>query len=270
MKKTERKTKRPAANVDARVMNCGLDEIKELIELVAEKQFTEFELERGGFRLRLARGGAPQAPATPFDAARRSKRHSGRHRDRRRSHAAALAAVPAPPEEALHLVTSPIVGTFYRSPSPTAEPFVEVGDRVAVGTDALHHRGDEAHERDPVGCRRRDRQNLRRKRPAGRVRPAAVRYQDVGDRINSEGHTDAGHRESLIRSTVRLIAVSPLCSKKSSLPTAARSPVESSGRARNSTSRRSRSTPRPTAMPCTCASPTKPICIGPAPPRKAI
>jgi acetyl-CoA carboxylase biotin carboxyl carrier protein len=38
------------------------------------------------------------------------------------------------PEEQLHTVTSPIVGTFYRAPSPTSDPYVTVGDRVAPGT----------------------------------------------------------------------------------------------------------------------------------------
>ena len=66
---------------------------------------------------------------------------------------------PAPEaaDEKLHIITSPIVGTFYRAPSPTAEPFVTIGDEVEAGQDALHHRGDEAHERDTVGGRRADR-----------------------------------------------------------------------------------------------------------------
>jgi len=43
------------------------------------------------------------------------------------------APTPAPPEEILHIVASPIVGTFYRSPSPTAESFVKLGDTVETG-----------------------------------------------------------------------------------------------------------------------------------------
>ena len=42
-------------------------------------------------------------------------------------------AVPSGPPAGAHVVTSPFVGTFYRSPSPDAEPFVEVGDRVREG-----------------------------------------------------------------------------------------------------------------------------------------
>lgn len=110
----------------------SLDEIKELIDLVAEKQFNEFELERGAFRLRLSRGVrfaevaataiAPVAVAGAASAAPES----------------APAVVPSPsaspaPEESLYMVTSPIVGTFYRAASPTAEPFVKVGDPVDAG-----------------------------------------------------------------------------------------------------------------------------------------
>ena len=45
----------------------------------------------------------------------------------------AAAAAPAPAEEPLHFVTSPIVGTFFRSPSPTAEVFVKLGDTIQEG-----------------------------------------------------------------------------------------------------------------------------------------
>ena len=70
-------------------------------------------------------------------------------------------------------IESPMVGTFYRAPEPGAPPFVEVGDVVARRADALHPRGDEAHERGegrPRGDRARD---PRRQRAAGRVRPGA-------------------------------------------------------------------------------------------------
>jgi acetyl-CoA carboxylase biotin carboxyl carrier protein len=47
---------------------------------------------------------------------------------------AAAAAEPADPHAGMHAVKSPIVGTFYPSPSPDAEPYVKVGDKVEVGT----------------------------------------------------------------------------------------------------------------------------------------
>jgi acetyl-CoA carboxylase biotin carboxyl carrier protein len=114
-------------------------ELKELIEFLIEKDIAEFELERGDVKVRIKRGGAQMLPGSvpPIP-----------------SHAAAVAAVPgssglpattpteapSPPErtptaeeEKLHSVRSPIVGTFYESPSPGSPPFVKVGDKVEVG-----------------------------------------------------------------------------------------------------------------------------------------
>ena len=60
------------------------------------------------------------------------------------------AEAPAPVDEdaALHMVKSPIVGTFYESPSPGSPAFVKIGDQVEVGTGAVHCGSDEADERD--------------------------------------------------------------------------------------------------------------------------
>jgi acetyl-CoA carboxylase biotin carboxyl carrier protein len=150
MKKTERKTPAPAGKrrVAAKKKSAAgisslpsvtaegrqnLEEIKALIELVAEKQITEFELERGDFRLRIQRGGSkvsaeqsyvptvvmpPPLPAPPADIAQ--------------APAAPVSNAP-PPEENLHIITSPIVGTFYRASSPTADPFIKVGDSLSKG-----------------------------------------------------------------------------------------------------------------------------------------
>jgi acetyl-CoA carboxylase biotin carboxyl carrier protein len=111
--------------------NLSLSEIRELIELISEKQFNEFELERGGFRLRLQKG-APRVAAEashPVVIAAPAA-------ESRTSAPPMPSAAPAPaaePEEKLHIVNSPIVGTFYRSPSPTADAFVKIGDNVETG-----------------------------------------------------------------------------------------------------------------------------------------
>jgi acetyl-CoA carboxylase biotin carboxyl carrier protein len=103
----------------------SLKEIKELIDLVAEHGLAGLEIERAGFRLRIegARppggNGAGTQGEVPIPLA-----------------AAVPAAAEAPaaaPEENLHVVTSPIVGTFYRAPSPEANPFAEVGERISKG-----------------------------------------------------------------------------------------------------------------------------------------
>jgi acetyl-CoA carboxylase biotin carboxyl carrier protein len=101
-------------------------EIKELIDLISERGLAGVEIERTGFRLRIegarpAGNGAveatPIASAPPVLTA-----------------AASLAAAAAEKEaENVHVITSPIVGTFYRAPSPESDPFAEVGERVAKG-----------------------------------------------------------------------------------------------------------------------------------------
>jgi acetyl-CoA carboxylase biotin carboxyl carrier protein len=113
-------------------------ELKELIEFLIEKDIAEFELERGDVKVRIKRAGdhtvvhthgeprfyavppapgaAPELGAVPVVVA------------------APAAPAPAPtPEEGLHSVKSPIVGTFYEAPSPGAPPFVKPGDTVEVG-----------------------------------------------------------------------------------------------------------------------------------------
>ncbi len=108
----------------------NLQEIKDLIEFVAEKNFDQIEIERGDFRLRISKGGERSLPLpAPVMA---------------QPMAAPVPAIPvvstvgveAPPaqvEEDLHVVTSPIVGTFYRSTSPTVDPFAKIGDSVNAG-----------------------------------------------------------------------------------------------------------------------------------------
>jgi len=112
-----------------------LTEIKELIEFVSKKEFNEFELELGGFRLRW-RKGAPE-PAAPSRPPANVPQYAGENRPVEFVSAPPAATQPAPapvqPEEELHIVASPIVGTFFRSPSPTAEPFVKLGDTVEAG-----------------------------------------------------------------------------------------------------------------------------------------
>ena len=118
-------------------------EIKELVEFLIEKDVTEFELERGDVKMRIKRGQqvqVVQAPVAPMMAA--SVVAPG-HLPLSAPAAAASsspAATPGPSapaaaaeEEGLHHVKSPIVGTFYESPSPGAPPFIKPGDHVAAG-----------------------------------------------------------------------------------------------------------------------------------------
>ena len=101
-----------------------LRKLKKLIDLVQESGIAEIEITEGEEKVRIARGGAVSvtplaaavAPGTTAPAA---------------PAAAPAAAVEAAPEG--HVVKSPMVGTFYRAPSPEAKPFVDVGAAIKAG-----------------------------------------------------------------------------------------------------------------------------------------
>lgn len=111
-------------------------ELKELVEFLIEKDITEFELERGDVKVRIKRGAAspPPAPAERIIAV-----HSAPvptlETPQPASPAAPppAAAAPTAAAEEVHIVRSPIVGTYYESPSPGSPPFVKPGDVVEVG-----------------------------------------------------------------------------------------------------------------------------------------
>ena len=107
-------------------------ELRELIDLISRSNFSTFELEREGLRLRLVKETAPASAAAPAVA------HVG----------VPVAATPVSATAALEAaegadtgrsydglveLTSPIVGTFYRAPSPGSPFFVESGSRVRKG-----------------------------------------------------------------------------------------------------------------------------------------
>jgi acetyl-CoA carboxylase biotin carboxyl carrier protein len=105
-----------------------LREIRRLAELLKEYGLSEVEVDRKGVRIRLRREAPPVAAAA-----------SGRIGAAPASPAIAIsaagAAAPASGANEAHLLTieAPMVGTFYRAPSPDAQPFVRDGDRVKKG-----------------------------------------------------------------------------------------------------------------------------------------
>ena len=105
--------------------------IKKLIELLEESGIAEIEIKEGEEALRISRlstGAAvnqlphvaslPLAPPLPVPA---------------KAAAPAEAAVPGKAKGNEHVITAPMVGTFYGAPSPGAKPFVEIGDEIKVG-----------------------------------------------------------------------------------------------------------------------------------------
>lgn len=119
--------------------SVNMDELKELIELLRENGLAELELERQGFRVRLRREGtfpvaqsevsvgqaAPVQPVKPAPAAVAAAPPM---------HPGARAETAASEDQDLHIIPSPIVGTFYRSPSPNADAFVKIGSNVEPET----------------------------------------------------------------------------------------------------------------------------------------
>ena len=112
------------------------EDLKELIEFLKENQVGEFELERGDVRIRL-KFKQPEGGSGTADLARllAGARETGAVQPAAAaaSPAKAAAEAPADPDAGLHVVKSPIVGTFYGSPSPGASPFVVAGDHVDKG-----------------------------------------------------------------------------------------------------------------------------------------
>jgi acetyl-CoA carboxylase biotin carboxyl carrier protein len=103
----------------------NLKELRDLIALIQGTDISEIELERGGTKVRIRRGAPlpewreePAVPPRMMAAPAQEPRPVG---------------APIPATDRLVTVNSPIVGTFYRSPSPEAQPFVEVGDQVKKG-----------------------------------------------------------------------------------------------------------------------------------------
>jgi acetyl-CoA carboxylase biotin carboxyl carrier protein len=118
------------------------DFLRELVEFLKAQEVAEFDLEQADLKVRLKFVGEPVAPAAPaFDMAQlaRMMAQSQAPAVAGPAHVAAVhahaepPAVPAVEEKKHHVVKSPIVGTFYESPSPGSPPFVKVGDVVEVG-----------------------------------------------------------------------------------------------------------------------------------------
>jgi acetyl-CoA carboxylase biotin carboxyl carrier protein len=108
-------------------------EIKELIDFISHSNFVEFELEREGFKIKLVKADSRAAAPAPAAAAPVPVPHPGAVASVAPPAPVAVPAPAAAAKSALHEVKSPLVGTFYRSPSPEAAPFTEVGRTVKSG-----------------------------------------------------------------------------------------------------------------------------------------
>jgi acetyl-CoA carboxylase biotin carboxyl carrier protein len=119
--------------------NQDMQDLKQLVEFLKEQDVAEFDLDRGDLKIRLkfsqpaaaapiahiVPGIPPMAASIPMMAAGAALAAP--------SSAAPSTAPPADPDAGLHLIKSPIVGTYYGSPSPGASAFVSPGDHVDKG-----------------------------------------------------------------------------------------------------------------------------------------
>jgi acetyl-CoA carboxylase biotin carboxyl carrier protein len=108
-------------------------ELKELVEFLIEKDITEFELERGDVKVRIKRGTPEAAPSAPAERIIVQAPAAAPQAQAPPAAAPVPAPAPVPVKEELHMVRSPIVGTYYESPSPGSPPFVKPGDMVETG-----------------------------------------------------------------------------------------------------------------------------------------
>jgi acetyl-CoA carboxylase biotin carboxyl carrier protein len=100
-------------------------QLRDLMDYLDQSSFSEFELERDGFKLRLVKAVRAEPQAVPEPAAVVSPAPG--------PVPAASASAPEAAENGLEDLPSPMVGTFYRAPNPNADPFVDVGDVVEPG-----------------------------------------------------------------------------------------------------------------------------------------
>ena len=119
--------------------SINMAELRELVTLITKNELTHFELEREGFHVKVSRGPqaegfAPLASAASPAPEKLSAGASGQGVPTAPPHPGAQAEEAASEDQDLHIITSPIIGTFYRSPSPTAESFVRIGSNVEPNT----------------------------------------------------------------------------------------------------------------------------------------
>ncbi len=107
-------------------MAIDYEEIRKLIALLEEKNLAQFELELEGFKIKINRGmpAAVAAPCSPQSPAPQQG-----NPDAPLQILGHIQEIDA----SWSMIKSPMVGTFYRAPDPTADPFVEIGDKVKKG-----------------------------------------------------------------------------------------------------------------------------------------
>jgi acetyl-CoA carboxylase biotin carboxyl carrier protein len=129
-KADDAKSTRKAAVIKAPdELSLNMDELRELMELVNEKGFTEFEFENESIRVRLSKFSGVPGSIAPLQQNVSQSSAAGPSGTASPEGEAPAATTEA--DEELHRIVSPIVGTFFRSPGPDKEPYVKEGSKVS-------------------------------------------------------------------------------------------------------------------------------------------
>ena len=107
--------------------------VKKLMELLEESGMAEIEIKEGEESVKISRFGASPAPAQPPVQSFVQQQPVATS-----APATPVAAAPAEQQSTDQSIVSPMVGTFYSAPSPTAKPFVSVGQKVNQGLSLIH------------------------------------------------------------------------------------------------------------------------------------
>jgi acetyl-CoA carboxylase biotin carboxyl carrier protein len=127
--------KSPRSSASPSLANPEIEQIEQLLRLMAEHNLEEFEYSSGDLRIRLRKPSAGYAVSGPRQMAPPEiiVHSAAEPAARGSSESQAAAVLEGRSTEDLHIIKSPIVGTYYGSPSPGADPFVKVGAHVESG-----------------------------------------------------------------------------------------------------------------------------------------
>lgn len=114
--------------------SLNMDELRDLANLVDEHGFTDFEFENANIRVRLSKNPAPQFIQAAQSYAPAPVSVPGQTAQQKTENQSETASAETATDANLHTITSPIVGTFYRSPAPDKEPYVKEGSNVSSDT----------------------------------------------------------------------------------------------------------------------------------------
>ena len=128
MPRRKKAEKKGSSGGDAEI---SFDQVRALIDLLEERGLEEFEYEKAGVRIRIKRRGSVPPPV--FESYVAAGNNAAVPSPGAPEAVSGPGAEHGPGTEDLHIINSPMVGTFYSAPRPDAPPFVKVGDHVDVG-----------------------------------------------------------------------------------------------------------------------------------------